>query len=103
MFLLKVIASTLSFFKIFEVLSGAVNSGVYHLHVMHFCKQVEPVFDMAEVAHRFSAWKIVVKSFCPVLDVLYCPFNNTFLKCGMNMMLQFQEQKGLRIPCASVS
>ena len=60
--------------------SGAVNLSVYHLLVMHYCKQVEPVFDMVKVAPCFPAWKIVIKSFCPVLDVLHGPFNQAFLK-----------------------
>ena len=45
---------------------------------MHYYKQVEPVFNMVKVAPCLPAWKIVIKSFCPVLNVLHGPFNQSF-------------------------
>ena len=53
---------------------------------MHFCKQVEPVFDMVKVALCLPAWKIAVKAPGPVLDALHRPFNNAGLKGGMDMV-----------------
>ena len=81
---------------------GAVNLSVYYLLVVHSYKQVEPIFDMVKAASCFPAWKIVVKPFCPVLDVLHGSFNQAFLKRGMDMVISMQEPAGLRIPCASV-
>ena len=70
---------------------------------MHPCKQVEPVFDMVEVASCFPAWKAVVKTFGPVLYLLHHPsFDNAFLR-GMDMVIQVQEPTCLRIPCVPIS
>jgi hypothetical protein len=70
---------------------------------MHFYRQVEPIFDMVKVALCLPAWKTVVKALGPVLDVLHRPFDNAFLKRGMDMVFWFQEPAaGLRIPCASI-
>jgi hypothetical protein len=55
---------------------------------VHPCKQVEPVFDMVDAAAScFPAWKIVIKSFRPVLYVSHRPFNQAFLKRGMDMVI----------------
>jgi hypothetical protein len=53
---------------------------------MHFYRQVEPIFDMVKVALCLPAWKTVVKALGPVLDVLHRPFDNAFLKRGMDMV-----------------
>jgi hypothetical protein len=43
---------------------------------------------MDEIANLLSvARKVIVKTLCPVLDVLHCPFNNAFLQRGMDMMI----------------
>ena len=65
---------------------------------MHPCKQVEPVFDMVEVASCFPDWKAVVKTFGPALYALHRPsFDNASLR-GMYMVIQVQEPTCLRIP-----
>ena len=69
---------------------------------MHYYKQVEPVFDMVKVAPCLPARKIVIKPFCPVLDVLHSPLYQAFLVWGMNAMRQFQVFACLRIPCATI-
>src|SRR5580765_7706791 len=52
---------------------GPVNLSVYYI-VVHFCKQIKPVFDMVRAAPRCPAWKVVIKALGPVLDVLHRPF-----------------------------
>jgi hypothetical protein len=45
---------------------------------------------MLEFAFLLFAWKVVVKNFRSVLDVLHGQFKQAFLKCGMDLVLQFQ-------------
>ena len=80
---------------------GPVNLSVYQI-VVHFCKQIKPVFDMVKAAPRRPAGKAVVKAFCPALDVLHSPLDNAFLKRGMYMVFKFQEPAGLRIRCPAI-
>lgn len=79
---------------------GPVNSSVHHLLVMHFYKQVKPVFNMVKVALCLPAWKTAVKPFGPIHDVLPGPLNQDFLQWGREVVIQIQEPayQGYRVP-----
>ena len=50
-----------------------------------------------------STWKIIIKGFRPVLDILHSSFDDAFLKWRMQMMSEFQKLASLRIPTATIS
>ncbi len=51
---------------------GPVNLSLYHLFVIHICKQVEPIFCVINIATLFFvAGKVIIKTFGSILDVLH--------------------------------
>ena len=46
---------------------------------------------MIGIAFFLSTWKVIIKSFDSVLDILHSSLYETFLTRGMNMVVEFQK------------
>ncbi len=52
-----------------QILFGPVNLSLYHLSVIHICKQVEPIFCVIQIAFLFFvAGKVIIETFGSILD-----------------------------------
>ena len=58
---------------------GPVNLSVYHLLVMIIDKQIHPILYVFQFTVFQSTWKVVIKTFGPVLNLLHSSFDKAFL------------------------
>lgn len=61
--------------KRYDPIIGAVNLMMKHLFVMVIGKQIQPIPYMIWFAIRYFTWKVIIKTFNLIYDILHCSFN----------------------------
>ena len=82
---------------------GPVNLRMNLLLVMVIGKQIQPIPYMIQFAILYFAWKVVIKTFSSIFDILHCSFDYAFLERGMKMVFQLQKLTSHWVPCSTVS